>query len=270
MATPAANTETKSTKPELQAGAAKPAAAKPATAKPAAAKSAPAKKSAAGAAAKAPAKTAKPAAAAPKPATAAKPSTTAKPDATADKPAAAAAKPAATTAKPATPTKATGTVRHARGEHVDRIWDLAKKIGVCMFVTWDGERQRARPLQANVDHGEHAIYFLTDVDSHKDDQVEKFPTVTLAFAHIPHSKYVSITGQATVSNDRAKIKELWSPFAQAWWSSADDPAIRVIKVIPEDAELWDSPGRIVTTISMLAAAVTRRAPRVGENAKVKL
>ena len=263
MATPAANTETKSTKPAPRAVAAK-----SATPKPAAGKPAPAKKSAAGTSAKAPAKSAKPAAAAAKPA-AAKLSTTAKPDTTADKPAATTTKPAAT-AKPATPAKATGPVRHARGEHVDRIWDLAKKIGVCMFVTWDGERQRARPLQANVDHDEHAIYFLTDVDSHKDEQVEKFPTVTLAFAHIPHSKYVSITGQATVSNDRAKIKELWSPFAQAWWPNADDPSIRVIKVVPEDAELWDSPGRIVTTISMLAAAVTRRAPRVGENAKVKL
>jgi general stress protein 26 len=242
MATTAANTETKSAKPAPRTTAAKSATTKPTAAKSeSAAKSVPAAKSASAkkpALAKAPAK---------------------------------AAKPAATSAKPAAaPVKANGAVRHAHGEHVDRIWDLAKKIGVCMFVTWDGERQRARPLQANVDHDEHAIYFLTDVDSHKDEQVEKFPTVTLAFSDIPHSKYVSITGQATVANDRAKIKELWSPFAQAWWSGADDPAIRVIKVVPEDAELWDSPGRIVTTISMLASAVTRRAPRVGENAKVKL
>ena len=230
MASTATDTETKSTKPAPRA------AAKSSTAKAAAATSTPAAR---------------------KPAS----STTAKAKAT---------KPATSKAKPAAASKASATVRHPRGEHVDRVWELAKKIGVCMFVTWDGERQRARPLQANVDHGEHAIYFLTDVDSHKDDQVEKFPTVTLAFSDIPHSKYVAITGQAVVSNDREKIKELWSPFAQAWWSSAEDPAIRVIKVTPEDAELWDSPGRIVTTISMRAAAVTRRAPKVGENAKVKL
>lgn len=258
MATTAANTETKSSKPAPRA-----AAAKTATTKPAAAKPAPTGKPATGAA-KASAQ-AKPLATAAKPA-----AHGAKPVAGAGKPVVAAAKPSATSAKPATPAKAKVAVRHAHGEHVDRIWDLAKKIGVCMFITWDGERQRARPLQANVDHDEHAIYFLTDVDSHKDEQVERYPTVTLAFADIPHAKYVSITGQATVSNDRAKIKQLWSPFAQAWWSSAEDPSIRVIKVVPEDAELWDSPGRIVTTISMLAAAVTRRAPKVGENAKVKL
>jgi general stress protein 26 len=219
MATTAANTETKSTKPA------------PRTAKPAATKAAPAKKPAA--------KRAAP------------------------------AKAPANAAKPAAPAKSQHTSKQ-HGEHVDRIWELAKRIGVCMFVTWDGERQRSRPLQANVDRDEHAIYFLIDADGHKDDEVRNFPIVTLAFADIPHSKYVSITGKGTVSNDRAKIKELWSPFAQAWWDNAEDPGIRVIKVEPQDAELWDSPGRVVTAISMLAAAVTRRSPKIGENAKVKL
>ena len=32
-------------------------------------------------------------------------------------------------------------------EAIDRIWDLAKSIDICMFITWDGSAQRARPLQ---------------------------------------------------------------------------------------------------------------------------
>lgn len=160
------------------------------------------------------------------------------------------------------------TTAKEHAEHVERIWELAKRIGICMFVTWDGERQRARPLAATVEKDDGALYFLTDLAGEKDDQIENFPIVTLAFADHAHSKYVSITGKATVSNDRKRIKQIWSPFAKAWWDSPDDPAIRVIKVMPQDAELWDSPGRIVSTISMLAAAVTRRSPKLGENAKV--
>ncbi|KKB86825.1 general stress protein [Devosia limi DSM 17137] len=137
-----------------------------------------------------------------------------------------------------------------------------------MFVTWDGERQRARPLAATVDREEGVLYFLTDINGHKDEQIARFPTVTVAFADHGHSRYVTLTGKATMSNDRARIKQLWSPFAKAWWDGPEDPAIRVIQVVPDDAELWDSPGRIVTTISMLAAAVTGRAPKFGENAKV--
>lgn len=155
-------------------------------------------------------------------------------------------------------------------EHVERIWELAKRIGIAMFVTWDGKEQRARPLAATVEKDEGAIYFLTDVNGKKDEQIAEFPHVSVTFADHKHSKFVALSGKATVSNDRAKIKEIWSPFAKAWWDSPEDPAIRVIKVVPQDAELWDSPGRIVTTISMLAAAVTGRSPKIGENAKVVL
>jgi general stress protein 26 len=155
-------------------------------------------------------------------------------------------------------------------DHVERIWELAKRIGIAMFVTWDGKEQRARPLAATVEKDEGAIYFLTDVNGEKDQQIAEFPHVSVSFADHKHSKFVALSGEATISNDRAKIKQLWTPFAKAWWDSPEDPAIRVIKVIPQDAELWDSPGRIVTTISMLAAAVTGRSPRIGENAKVVL
>lgn len=155
-------------------------------------------------------------------------------------------------------------------EHVERVWELAKRIGIAMFVTWDGENQRARPLAASIEKDAGVIYFLTDVKGQKDEQVEEFPKVSVNFADHKHSKYVALAGKATISNDRARIKAIWSPFAKAWWDSPEDPDIRVIKFTPTDAELWDSPGRIVTTISMLAAAVTGRTPKIGENAKVVL
>lgn len=152
----------------------------------------------------------------------------------------------------------------------DRVWELASAIGICMFVTWDGERQRARPLAANTDRDEHAIYFLTDVHGMKDDQIERFPIVTLAFADTGGNKYVSITGQAAVSNDRGKIKELWSPVNKAWWDSAEDPDIRLITVKPDDAEFWDSSNRFIATVAMLTAAVTGAKPSLGHNEKVDL
>ncbi|MET3924682.1 general stress protein 26 [Devosia sp. 2618] len=155
-------------------------------------------------------------------------------------------------------------------EHVERIWDLAKKIGIAMFVTWDGKQQRARPLAATVEKDEGAIYFLIDVHGDKDEQLAEYPTVSVSFADHKRSKYVALSGKATVHNDREKIKDLWSPFAKAWWDSPKDPSIRVIKMIPQDAELWDSPGRVVTGISMLAAALTGGSPVIGENAKVVL
>jgi general stress protein 26 len=155
-------------------------------------------------------------------------------------------------------------------EHTAHAWDLMEKIGTCMLVTWDGERQRARPMAAYLRPQEHAIYFLTDARREKIDEVEHFPIVTLAFANPSSQKYVALSGHAVVSNDRVKIKELWSPFAKAWWETADDPNIRILMVTPEEAELWDSPGTLIATVKMLTAAATGTRPDIGENRKVAM
>src|SRR4051794_41870236 len=94
--------------------------------------------------------------------------------------------------------------------------------------------------------------------------------VNLSFANAGSQKYVSISGSAVVSNDRAKIKELFSTPAKAWWDSADDPNIRVLKIAPEDAEFWDSPGTVISYVKMAAAAVTGTRPEIGENRKVAI
>jgi general stress protein 26 len=83
-------------------------------------------------------------------------------------------------------------------------------------------------------------------------------------------KYVSISGTAVIQNDREKIREFWAIPAKAWWESADDPSIRILKVSPSFAEYWDSPGTIVSYIKMAAAAVTRTRPDMGDNVKVNL
>jgi general stress protein 26 len=81
---------------------------------------------------------------------------------------------------------------------------------------------------------------------------------------------VSLRGRAEVRNDRAKIRELWTPFAKAWWDGPDDPEIRVVVVKPESAEFWDSPGKIAAYAAMLTAAVTGAKVPVGENKTVPL
>jgi general stress protein 26 len=152
----------------------------------------------------------------------------------------------------------------------DRIWELARRIDFCMFVSWDGERQQARPLSSRVKREQHAIYFLVSATGTKNEQVEQYPTVNLAYADPGAMKYLSISGQAVLSNDRAKIKELWSDFDKAWWDDENDPDIRLLTVSPERGELWDSPSKAVALVTMIAAAVTGAKPDFGDNATVRM
>ncbi|MGJ5177964.1 pyridoxamine 5'-phosphate oxidase family protein [Bradyrhizobium oligotrophicum] len=152
----------------------------------------------------------------------------------------------------------------------DRAWDLMKKIGFAMLVTRDGDKLRARPMSAYLAHDENMVYFLTDARHHKDEEIARSPQVNLSFADSGGQKYVSVTGTAVVSNDRAKIRELFTTTAKAWWDSAEDPNIRVLKITPDDAEFWDSPGTVVSYVKMAAAAVTGTRPDLGDNRKVAM
>ena len=153
---------------------------------------------------------------------------------------------------------------------VARAWELMKKIGFAMLVTRDGEKLRARPMSAYLEREENTIYFLTDARRHKDEEIARNPNVNLSFADASSQKYVSLTGTAVVSNDRAKIHELFSTPAKAWWDSAEDPNIRVLKITPDDTEFWDSPGAVISYVKMAAAAATGTRPDIGQNRKVSM
>ena len=104
----------------------------------------------------------------------------------------------------------------------------------------------------------------------KNEEIARDPQVNLSFADAGDQKYVSVTGTAVISNDRAKIKQLFSMPAKAWWDSAEDPNIRILKMTPDDAEFWDSPGNVISYVKMAAAAVTGSRPNLGDNRKVAL
>lgn len=152
----------------------------------------------------------------------------------------------------------------------ERVWDLMEKISICMLANWDGAELRSRPMGAFVRRKNNAVYFLTDARHHKDDDIKQYPKVCLAFADPGNQRFVSLSGHAEVSADRTAIKELWSTPAKAWWDSPDDPNIRVLKVVPDDAQFWEGPGKVVSTVKMAVAAMSGNRPDLGDNKKVAM
>ncbi len=142
-----------------------------------------------------------------------------------------------------------------------RAWKIAESNRVC-FYGWDGKQVPMSPI---VREDEGTIYFLADADSEKVTDIQGQTAVQLTFSNESANDYLFIVGDAKVLNDRAKIKELWTPFAKAFWESADDPDIRLIVVSPNHAEFWDGPGKIAATAKMLYASVTGSKPDMGDN-----
>lgn len=155
-------------------------------------------------------------------------------------------------------------------ETEDKVWKLAEDIGICMLTTWSGSEQHSRPLSATVSREDNAIYFLVDEEGHKNEEIERFPEVSCAFVSKRDNHYVVIAGEASISNDRARIAEIWSDFAKAWWENENDPSIRLLTVRPTRAEVWDGPGGLVAMAKLAFAAVTGRGPDMGEMGKARL
>jgi general stress protein 26 len=137
-----------------------------------------------------------------------------------------------------------------------------------MFVTSSGPGMRARPMHALSDQGAGCFWFITDLRGAKDEEIKTGPDVCLAFADTDSNRYLS----AEVLHDVAKATALWSNEAQAWWPKGpNDPEVRVLRVIPDNAEFWDTRGNSITvTLKLAAARLSGHPPDLGENKKVQL
>ncbi|MEP7453408.1 pyridoxamine 5'-phosphate oxidase family protein [Phyllobacterium sp. SB3] len=147
-----------------------------------------------------------------------------------------------------------------------KAWEIAESIKTCFLLT--GQKQM--PMSSMPRKEEGAIYFLTDAGSEKVADIDKDAGVQLSYANHSGNEFLFIEGEATVSDDRVKIKDLWSPFAKAWWDSPDDPDIRLITVVPNSAEFWDGPHSLVAAAKMLFAAASEGRPDMGANRETNI
>jgi general stress protein 26 len=157
----------------------------------------------------------------------------------------------------------------AEQRHLDRVWDIIDLVGVCMLSTRHGGRLRARPLESRPDRDAGIIWFVTDLHSAKEYEIESEKDIGLAFIDANANAYLSITARAEVRRDHAKATEIWKPTDNMWWKGPDDPNVCVLRVTPLTAELWDGPAsRAVTAFEFVKARLTGEDPNLGEHRKV--
>jgi general stress protein 26 len=148
-----------------------------------------------------------------------------------------------------------------------KIAELAKGIHIAMMTTVakDGSMS-SRPMAVQDKPFDGTLWFLTRNTSEKIDEIADDQHVTLNFADTSASKYLSLKGRATVSEDRAKIKELWNPMYKAWFPKGeDDPEIAVLRVDVHEGDYWEATsGKIVMMMKYAVAAATGGKVEVGE------
>jgi general stress protein 26 len=157
-----------------------------------------------------------------------------------------------------------------KNDSIDRVWDIIEKIGVCMLTTQFDGGLRARPLEARPDREAGLIFFVTDIHSGKEHEIEARPDVGLAFIDVSDNAYLSITGRASITRDPDRTRAAWRSTDEVWWPGGPtDPDVCLLRIEPATAELWDGPAsRIVTAFEFVKARLTGEKPKLGENRKV--
>ncbi len=139
-----------------------------------------------------------------------------------------------------------------------KIKDLVETAKSCFFCTaLSGGPVKTRPMSVQKIDESGNLYFLSANDSYKNAEIAQDSQVQLFFQGGAHSDFLTITGRATISTDKALIKELWEPILKTWFTEGEnDPRITAITVDTTDGYYWDNKhGNAVAFAKMAAGAI---------------
>ncbi|MDQ2778970.1 MAG: pyridoxamine 5'-phosphate oxidase family protein [Pseudomonadota bacterium] len=140
-----------------------------------------------------------------------------------------------------------------------RLKPMAEKLGsarVAMMVLDEPANGLcSRPMTALEMDRSGAVWFMASRKTTTPLLGHGPKAANLAFVDDGDSNYVSIAGEASMVDDMARKKELWSPAGRPWFSGVDDPDLTLIKVSPRHVEIWDGPDNAVSRVFAMAASM---------------
>jgi len=151
-----------------------------------------------------------------------------------------------------------GNVQNLSGTAAaEKLKELAESK-TCLFSTYEDGRIVSRPMATLKVDERGTMWFMSDKNSVKNEQVLSDNRVYLMYADTSKQHFLSVYGYAEIVFDRTKVDELWTPIAKAWFEQGkDDPDISIIKVKPQDGHYWDTKdGKLVSAVKIAIAAVT--------------
>ena len=108
---------------------------------------------------------------------------------------------------------------------IDKLHEMIRDIGIAMMTTRreDGHLvSRAMATQEKRAPGAD-LWFMTRSDGHKLDELEDDPHVNLAYYKDRTREWISVSGVARLTTDRAAIAALWGKDWKAWLPEEGDP-----------------------------------------------
>jgi general stress protein 26 len=156
---------------------------------------------------------------------------------------------------------------------IEDLYKLVEGIEVAMFTTRrpDGSLV-SRPMATQERDPMADFWFVTDGDSDKMDELEHDPHVNLSYYRDRTREWVSVSGRARISHDRAEVRRLYKPDWRAWFGDEggqrdggpDDPRLTLV-LVDADSVVYmvtDTP-RPVVLFEVVKGMITGTPPDIG-------
>lgn len=120
--------------------------------------------------------------------------------------------------------------------------ELVREFDTAMLVTETPEGAlRARPMAIARVEDQGDMWFVTSSDSPKVEEIRGHHAVNVTLQG--KNRFLSLSGQAWIVRDRAKIDELWSKAYEPYFPQGkDSPDLVLIRVQADHGEYWDFSG----------------------------
>ena len=158
----------------------------------------------------------------------------------------------------------------------DRLWSLIKDTRFAMFTTRHGNGHlHSRPMTTqnkSIDEDDKLWFFMSKKGEPVQD-IGREKTVNIVYANPSADSYVSVSGEASVVDDRAIKQRLWNKMSEAWFpGGVDDPDLALVQVLIVHADYWDVKESKVTQLYKMAkAVVTGEPPKdMGEHGEIHM
>jgi general stress protein 26 len=161
---------------------------------------------------------------------------------------------------------------------LDQLYELIDGIETAMLTTRrpDGALV-SRPMQTQARRAGTDLWFMTSAESGKLDELVADPHVNLGYYRDRTREYVSVSGLARVTQDKALIHQLYEPDWKAWLGDEggerdggpDDPRIALIEVKAESAYyLKSDKPQLLQLFSVAKAILTGNPPKAGDHGQL--
>ena len=156
---------------------------------------------------------------------------------------------------------------------LDELYALIEDMEIALMTTRRPDGHLVTRPMATQDQGPLAdLWFVTNIETDKIDELEHDPNVCLGYYDDGTKEWVSVSGTAAVTQDRAKIHELYAPDWKAWFGDEggerdggpDDPRLALIEVDAHTVHYMKAKHTMPVTLFEIAkGVVTGERPDLG-------